>query len=583
MQSLARRRIARRARYVMVAALAVLAAGPAFATGEEEAAAATGDGPQYGGTLTAFRTDLEPVQADQTSTVGRAPALVFSGPIMDYLMMTDYEGCGPRGSGVFPSTYPGIYLTPEQCWTGALAERWEAHEDRIVFHLRQGVTWQGNDVIGFEPRELVADDVVFALTRAWNSRPTAWTWDGGAIDNIVAEDRYTVVVELSRFDLEWIVWTAANPNAIYAPEVVEAGAGEWEHQAGTGPFRFAEYVEGSFMRYERHDDYWGSPTIIDGVEYETPFVDEMIYLIIKDLSTRVAALRTGNLDLYYWMPVKQEQSLAETAPELEKFRYLSSGTHALGLRSDIEPFDNKRVRHAVSMALDAKQIADTVLLEAQTEGIFPMIEGYPGHIPPAELSPEIRAVYEYHPERAKEILAEEGYPNGFEVTTIVRAADTNSVAILELVKSYWEEVGVDLEINALEQLAYQTERRARNYHVVRSTLQNQREVGAFNKHSINFAGGWNDAIWTDPAYYDPLFVETSATLDLEERNRKWAQLARIVVEETAYVPLGIQYELSYWWPWVKNYYGESSTTFRSSSMVEAGIWIDQALKQEMGY
>ena len=165
----------------------------------------------------------------------------------------------------------------------------------------------------------------------------------------------------------------------------------------------------------------------------------------------------------------------------------------------------------------------------------------------------------------------------------MRSADSTSVAILELAKSYWEAIGVDLEINALEQLAYQTERRERNYHVIRSTLQNQREVGAFNKHSINFAGGWNDAIWTDPTYYDPLFVETSATLDLEERNKKWAQLAQIVAEATAYVPIGIQYELTYWWPWVKNYFGESSTTYRSSSMVEAGIWIDQNLKQEMGY
>ena len=78
-------------------------------------------------------------------------------------------------------------------------------------------------------------------------------------------------------------------------------------------------------------------------------------------------------------------------------------------------------------------------------------------------------------------------------------------------------------------------------------------------------------------------METSATLDLEERNKKWAQLAQIVVEATAYIPIGIQYELTYWWPWVQNYYGESSTTYRSSSMVEAGIWIDRNLKQEMGY
>ena len=567
--------------FLLVAALVGL---PLFAEGRVEAGPeVSAAGPQYGGTLTARRSEEEPVQADQTSVVGRGPAMIYSGPIMDYLLMTDYQTYGPRGNGQFPSTYPGIYLTPEKMWRGALAEKWEVFEDKIIFHLRKGVMWTGNKKIGMAPRELTADDVVFALTRAWNSRPTAWTWDGGAIDEIVARDKYTVEVKLSRFDLEWVVWTSANPNAIYAPEVVEAGAGAWENQAGTGPFMFAEYVEGSFMRYKKNPNYWGSPTVIDGKEYKTPFVDELIYPIVPDFSTRLAALRTGKLDVYYWMPVKYEKTLAETSPELKKFRYLSSGAHALALRSDIGPTANKKVRQALAMALDKKAIGDTVLLEAQTDEIFPMIKGYAGYIPKSAMSPEVRAIYEYHPDQAKKMLAEAGYPKGFKIIAIAAATDPAGIAIMELAKSYWKTVGVELELQVLEQMAFQTAHRERKYDVQRTVLQIQREVGTFNKHSINFAGGWNNAIWTDPTYYDPLFVEASATVDVAERNKKWAALAKVVAEEVAYVPIGLENELTYWWPWVKNYYGESSVTYRASSMVEAGLWIDQAMKKKMGY
>jgi peptide/nickel transport system substrate-binding protein len=213
-----------------------------------------------------------------------------------------------------------------------------------------------------------------------------------------------------------------------------------------------------------------------------------------------------------------------------------------------------------------------------------MIEGSAGHIPRSQMDPQVRMYYEFHPDEAKKVLAAEGYPDGFKLVGVVGSADTAGVAMMELAKSYWAEVGVDLEIRALEQMALGTARRERTYDVIKSSgLQVGREVGTFNKHSINFAGGWNDAIWTDPSYYDPLFVDASATLDVEERNKKWAALAKVVAEEVAYVPIGLEYELTYWWPWVKNYYGESSVTYRSSAMVEAGIWIDQAMKKEMGF
>jgi peptide/nickel transport system substrate-binding protein len=434
-------------------------------------------------------------------------------------------------------------------------------------------------------RELVADDVVQSLTRSWNARPIAWTKDGGAVDSISADGKYDVVVEFSRFDGGWTVWCSGNPNAIYAPEVVEAGAGDWENLVGTGPFVFKEYVTGSHMTYARNPDYWGSPTTINGTEYEIPFVDEMIYPLIADMSTRISALRTGKYDIYYKMPIKYKETLAQSTPELQMLRYLTKNTKAIGLMCDREPFNNKELRRAMWMALDTEAIAKAVFLEAKTgPDIFPVLPGFAGYIPYEELTPTARELFEYNPERAREIMAEQGYPEG--VRLKVTALDAGGFSdIFAMAKAYWEAIGVDLEIKQLEWLSYANELRdPESYQLRDSWGTNTMDIeSTMGKHGSNWAAplDWNNALWTDPAM-DKLCLEVN-TFDAAERDAIKAEAARIIVEEAVYIPICLPYEVTYWWPWVKNYYGEFETTYDASSNVEASIWIDHALKEEMGY
>ncbi|GAJ03263.1 unnamed protein product, partial [marine sediment metagenome] len=229
---------------------------------------------------------------------------------------------GPRGNNEFEFNL--MEYVPEQYLTGELAESWEITSEPLsmVFNLRHGVMWTGNPNIGMEPRELTADDVVFCLIRSWErpGRASSWEW----IESITAPDRYTVVVALNEYNANWNWWFGGGfvSGGIYPPEVVEAGPDDWRNWCGSGPFIFTEYVEGSYLAYERNSNYWNT-TIIDGVEYQMPFVDKVIYPIIPDESTQIAALRTAKIDHWPRVPLVYEDSLADTCPEMIRFKWLS--------------------------------------------------------------------------------------------------------------------------------------------------------------------------------------------------------------------------------------------------------------------
>ena len=102
---------------------------------------------------------------------------------------------------------------------------------------------------------------------------------------------------------------------ISPPEMIAAGADTWENQVGTGPWMLKEYVVGSHMTYVRNPEYWDTTTI-DGVEYQLPFIDELIWPIIPDQPSQIAARRTRALDFMMPVPNVYWHNLDQTAPEL---------------------------------------------------------------------------------------------------------------------------------------------------------------------------------------------------------------------------------------------------------------------------
>jgi peptide/nickel transport system substrate-binding protein len=550
----------------------------------EETVAVTGE-PQYGGTLNVnrFWQVKDPATADVTQ--GGMITEFGTGPVLDFLLMCDFEKYGPRGTNEYDFSCDFFPIVPSKFWTGALAESWEIHPDKVIFHLRKGVVWQakGKEHV-MQSRELTADDIVYSESRhADAAMGEIWAEKGGFVTKIYAQDKYTVVFETSKFNFDWPRYLSSWSAAIIPQEVVEAGLEDWNNLVGTGPFTLKEYVTGSHLAYARNPDFWGKATI-DGKEYEVPFVDELVYPLIADESTQLAAIRTGKLDIYLKASTKWEETLKKTSPDLKRHDYLWEGNDTIGLRCDREPFSSKKVRRAMMIGLDIPAINKTVYIKGDPYS-FPMRPDHPLYIPMEKRPKSIQELYQHDPEKAKKMLAEAGYPEGFKVTAIVSSGRPDYEEILTMASSYWEKLGVELEIKVYEPVAYQVEHDERRYDIAMDTSTNIFPLGPalrYRKAGIPPLGTVNRANYLNP-YFDEQFEKAQSTFDEAARDEIWKELCIIMADEVAYIPIGARYDSIYWWPWVNNYYGEFSSSNRAGSYIEAACWIDQNLKKKMGF
>jgi len=564
--------------FLLVAALVLASCGEAEVGEQEEE-----EEPQHGGTLTHYIFPGEAAGADVANDGW--PTQVFAAPVIDYLIMGDFEQYGPRGTD--ECSFQVEQYIPAEFWKGALAESWDVTADKITFHIRQGVYWaaDGKEHV-MESRELTADDVAWSLNRFLDSSQggsgSMRTENGGWIDSIYDEDD-TVVVETSSYNASWIFWIANGwGNGIYAPEVVAAGASDWDNLVGTGPFMLKESVTGSHITYERNPNFWGTATI-NGVEYDDiPFIDELVHPIIPDESTRIANLRTGQIDLYYAVPMLYEDTLAQSSPELLKKNKLSSWVSVVTLRTDREPFDDVAVRQALMTALDQEAILRAISGEgvSYTWPVSPELSSV--HIPLDELSAATQELFEYDPVTARQMLDDAlGHTDGITgVEILVRADDALLVDMAEMVVSYWDAIGVETTLRPVEVTTFYAVIAAGEHDC---TVGVESVANPFKTFRLFVPGEWNNFALYDNEYFTAQLLEAEQMLNAVEQDAVLRELFEILVDEVVYIAVGAPYLLTYWWPWVNNYYGEFEVSCWSRSHLMAAAWIDQDMKADMGY
>jgi len=409
---------------------------PAVSDGEDVVEPAKG-APTYGGTLTpAFCVQNwagGPTGWDMVKWTWMGHA--YQSFVCDGLMMGDFTK-GPSGTGEFG--FVSTDFIPDASATGALAESWEFPEPTILrFTLRQGVKWQ--DKFPTNGRALTADDIVWAFTRTIGFEDGKGRWP-----------RHNFIKEVRKVDSKTIEFEFTDPMAfwgyevgwgpyflVYPQESEEAGLDDWKNLAGTGPFYVEDYVSDSQITYARNPDWWGTWTK-DGKTYQLPFLDKIVIPIVPDQAARVAAFRTGKMDIYQLAGMTTRRDLLEISPELqetlESKQVMRGGGWLLYFPWEIEPFTDIRVRKAMNMAIDRQ-----ALIEAFYEGVgmifyFPLQESDgPSLFTPLEECPEgVQEYFEYNPDRAKELLAEAGYPNGFNTTFTMGVSDTAPVRRVNL-------------------------------------------------------------------------------------------------------------------------------------------------------
>ncbi|MBI4321616.1 MAG: hypothetical protein HY675_24235 [Chloroflexi bacterium] len=316
--------------------------------------------------------------------------------------------------------------------TPRLATAWEVGKDgkSITFTLRKGVKF--HDGTDFNAR-----------AAKWNlEQYLKGEWDGtGNWSSIDVVDDYTVRINLSEYDNGILSLIAITIGMMISPSAVEKNGEEWAqtHPVGTGPFKLVGYERDVFLKYERFDGYWGDKPYLDGIEFR----------FVKDPMVQSAGLQAGEGHMIY-------RASANTAADLQKkgYQVIASGYGAMPTHLDVlapdtvypdSIFADKRVREALDYAIDKKAIAKAVGLgfwEA-TQQIAP--SQYVGYDPGLEGR-------SYNPEKAKQLLAAAGRPNGFKTRII--APNTAEKDMLVAIQSNLKAIGIDVQLEIVPRAKY---------------------------------------------------------------------------------------------------------------------------------
>ena len=339
--------------------------------------------------------------------------------------------------------------------TPALAESWDIAPDgkTFTFHLRHGVKWQSNKT--FKPsRDFNAEDVLFSFERQWKDSNPYHKVSGGGYDyfndmsfnkllaSIEAPDPYTVRFTLTEPQAPFLADLAMDFSTIqskeYADALLKQGKPEQIDQEpiGTGPFELQQYQRDSTIRYRRFDGYWGTPAK----------VDTLVFSINKDPAVRLAKLRANECQIIAY-PNLADLPAIKADPALQMMEQPGLNIGYLAFNNQKAPFTDKRVRLAINMAIDKQAI-----LQAVYQGA-----GQPAKnlIPPTMWSYNNQVQdFAHDPEGAKKLLAEAGFPNGFETDIwampVQRPYNPDARRIAELMQSDLAKVGIKAKVVSYE-------------------------------------------------------------------------------------------------------------------------------------
>ena len=513
--------------------------------------------------------------------------------------------------------HAGGYGTDESDWrgqydiwdhkAGLIAEKteWfvdaEKNEGRLVYTIRQGIHWALNPVseasVRVGGREMTADDVVYYLTRVvTDERSYLWRTNPPLRQaKVTKTGPWEVTVTVPLETLITAIFRLGDVTKIGPPELKDSNLANWQDVSfGTGAYMTTDYVPASSISMVKNPNYWMTNPVGPGKGDQLPYIEKVKFLIITDTSTRLAAMRTGKVDRYIYelddaIMVRQQCPELLEAPSGDPTKPLIS-PESIDLPGDVPEFSDIRVRRALWMATDLQTINDNMYqgLGVLESWPFQGVKGYEElrvSIDDPDIPPSVKECYTYNPEKAKQLLAEAGYPDGFKTKVITIATEADFWSII---KDQWSKVGVELELDVQEIGAVNSILNAKDNWYQGVTDGGCASDSAF--HTTPTLTGVPSAAANTCRIFDPKvdeWLEKVRTTIIEGGTVAGLKEARGLVkyvQEQAYgIPVPYVYKYHMWWPWVKNYTGEETLGYYNSPNYVPFIWIDQDLKKEMGY
>ena len=429
----------------------------------------------------------------------------------------------------------------------ALAEKWDVSTDGLTytFHLRPNVAFQTTDY--FKPtRALNADDVVFTFDRMLD-QANPWHKVAGPngfphaqsmglvklVKAIKKVDDHTVQFELNEPNATFLPMLTMGFASIYSAEYADAllKAGKQADinakPIGTGPFVLKSYTKDAVIRYDANPSYWGPK----------PKVERLIYAITPDPSVRMQKVKANECQIAL-SPKPNDVLQAKDDKSLAVVQTPAFMTAFVALNTQHKPLDDERVRQAINMAFDRATYLKVVFDNTATPAVNP----YPTNTWSYD---KAIAAYPYDPAKAKTLLAQAGYPNGFSTTIWLRpqgsVLNPNPKAGAELLQADLAKIGVKAEVKVIEW-----------GELIKQAKQGQHDMlfmgwAGDNGDPDNYLtplfscngvkSGINFARYCDPKL-DKLIADGRATADQTARAKDYETAQKIIHDEALWIPLG---------------------------------------------
>jgi len=423
-----------------------------------------------------------------------------------------------------------------------LAEKWDISADGTVytFHIRKNAKFHSNK--NFKPtRNLNADDIVFMFERQWKednpyfkvtSPNHSYFTDMGMpalLKSVEKVDDYTVRVTLNRPEAPFLsnlaMQFAGVQSKEYADAMLKAGTPEKIDQEpiGSGPFYLVQYQKDAIVRFKAFPEYWGGKAKID----------DLVFAITPDASVRWAKLQKGECHVMPY-PNPADLEAMKKDPNVTVMEQPGLNVGYLAYQTTKKPFDDVRVRKALNMAMNKKAIVDAVFLGSGVPAKNP--------IPPSMWSYNDSVKEdEYNPEAAKKLLAEAGYPNGFETDLwampVQRPYNPNARRIAELMQADLAKIGVKAEIKSFEWGEYRKRAQAGEHQMAQLGWTGDNGDPDNFLHTLlgcasaQSNSGSNIAKWCHKPF-DDLVTKAKVTTDQAERTKLYQQ-AQVIFKEQA--------------------------------------------------
>jgi peptide/nickel transport system substrate-binding protein len=462
------------------------------------------------------------------------------------------------GAGVQPGTF---LVEPD------LAERWEQLDDTTyVFHLRQGVRWHNKPPVN--GREVVAEDVKFTFDRFLTEKGNRDRELLEPVDRVEVVDRSTVKFVLKE-PYVWLINTLAYPRSMWsvAPEVVQhfGDLKKPESAIGTDPFLLERYEPNVETVFTRNPQYFR-----DGQSY----VDRVEWMVIEDASTGLAMYRTGQLDCSHWhqWSVRQAdlEAVQKSHPHLMYQDVLNNLAWNLFIRADQAPFNDVRVRRAVSLAIDRQGLIDAVTVRgAPSPAIAPGLAEW--SLPIDQLG-EGAQYYQHNPQEARRLLAEAGFPKGLKTLLYTTGGfGPDFLDAGQLIQRYLKDVGIEAELKIQEYGAYyattvQGKFEGMGMGSSTAALEPDIVLESYMADSPRNMGYVNGPALT------ALVKEQRRTKDLQARKRIIDDIQRLVAAQQHRVNLLSPMVTGSWQPYVKNYAPNLTNDYGGRA---AALWLDR--------